>query len=195
MEDLYLHTPLGKAILQAFEELSEEVSFNIKNASPGSCKAYIFGGAALHIYTNARGSSDIDAELQATEKLELEEIIVIYIDENGDEQSVSMDSNFTTGISGMLAEDYQDCAIPLVEAPEALLHVYLVSPIHLAVHKLDRLVEGDQDDIVALARAGRINSEQLYEVGMEVASYAVGHRSRLEGNVRYMVDLLREQGF
>ncbi|GAB2580631.1 DUF6036 family nucleotidyltransferase [Nitrincola alkalisediminis] len=161
MNDLYLNTPLTKAIFEAFKELSVEISFILEDAAPGSCRAYVFGGAAVHIYTNARGSGDIDTELQAAQKMELEEIIIRYEDEEGNEQSVSIDPNFSTGISGMLADDYQECAVPLMIDKAAPLHVYLVSPLHLAVHKLDRLAEGDQDDIISLASAGRISAETL----------------------------------
>lgn len=195
MNDLYINTPLAKAIFEAFDEVAEEVELNIENAKPGSCRAYVFGGAAIHIYTNARGSSDIDTEIQASKKLDLEDIIITYVDDNGDQQSVYVDANFNTGISGMLAEDYEDCAVPLMTDEAAPLHVYLVSPLHLAVHKLDRLAEDDQNDIVALAKAGRITSDQLFEKGMEVASYGIGSQSRLEGNVGYMVNQLREMGY
>lgn len=195
MNDLYTNTPLAKAILEAFDEVAEEVELNIENAMPGSCRAYVFGGAAIHIYTNARGSNDIDAEIQASKKLDLEDIIIIYVDENGDQQSVYMDANFSTGISGMLAEDYEECAVPLMTDESASLHVYLISPLHLAVHKLDRLAEDDQNDIVALAKAGRITSDELLDKGMEVASYGIGLQSRLEGNVNYMVNQLREMGY
>lgn len=36
----------------------------------GAVKAFIFGGCAFHIHTNARGSNDIDAEIQAIQQLQ-----------------------------------------------------------------------------------------------------------------------------
>ncbi len=193
--DLYTETPLAKAILSAFSELNEVIEERIAGAPAGSCKAYVFGGAALHIYTNARGSSDIDVELEAAEKLQVDEIIIAYIDEDGNEQLVEIDTNFSTGISGTLAENYREDAVPLRVADSDPLHVYLVSPIHLAVHKLDRFATDDQNDIVELAKAGKISSRELFDVGSEVLSYAIGNEERLNGNLNFMFNRLAGLGF
>lgn len=192
---LYTSTPLGAAIMEALEVLNEEITEAIQGAEPGSCKAYVFGGAAIHIYTNARGSSDIDVELEAVEKIQLEEIIVDYVDEEGNEQSVEIDTNFSTGISGMLMEGYRDDAIPLKASKDEPLHVFLVSALVLAVHKLDRLATDDQNDIISLAKAGRITSQELYDAGMEALQYAIGGEARLKGNVEFMFRRLAELGY
>lgn len=193
--ELYTTTPLGKAILKAFSELNEDISEKLGEDTPGSCKAYVFGGAALHIFTNARGSSDIDVEIEAAERLTVDEIVISYIDEESNEQFVEIDPNFSTGISGTLSEDYRETAIPLMVGPTDTLHVFLVSPINLAVHKLDRLAADDQNDIISLAKAGKITASELHEVGTEVVSYSIGSEERLKSNLKFMVNKLEEMGY
>lgn len=193
--DLYTNTPLGKAILEAFDALNEDVTDILSNGAPGDVKAYVFGGAALHILTNARGSSDIDVEIQAAEKIAVEEIVIAYTDENGDGQSVTIDTTFTLGISSMTHPDYQESAIPLMAKDTDVLHVYLVCPAHLAVSKLDRLAVDDQNDIISLAKAGRLTSEGLREAAQEALDYAPGALERLQGNIDFMVNKLKKQGY
>jgi len=55
---LYTDTPMGKAVLELVENLSYLLAE--KGNPPGTCRAYIFGGCALHLHTKARGSSDLD---------------------------------------------------------------------------------------------------------------------------------------
>lgn len=68
-EKLFTNTPMGRAIIDAMLEVNAAISEQVADAEPGTYRAYIFGGAALHIHTNARGSSDIDVELQAAHAL------------------------------------------------------------------------------------------------------------------------------
>lgn len=59
--DLYLNTPMSKAIFDLLSQLNDEIESRMKNATKaGSVKAYVFGGCAVHMFTNARGSNDLD---------------------------------------------------------------------------------------------------------------------------------------
>lgn len=71
---LHTDTPMGKAILELVDKLSEILAE--KGNPPGSCRAYIFGGCALHLHTKARGSSDLDVELEAAEKISMGELVL-----------------------------------------------------------------------------------------------------------------------
>lgn len=61
--DLYLNTPLAHAVLQFFNRAEKD--FSKMELHPGSIKAFLFGGCAMHILTNSRGSGDIDVEFSA----------------------------------------------------------------------------------------------------------------------------------
>ncbi|PPC77915.1 hypothetical protein C4K68_07670 [Pokkaliibacter plantistimulans] len=186
---------MGKAILEALAQMNDSIAEQIANAQPGSYSAYIFGGAALHIHTNARGSADIDVELSAGRYLDLSDILVFYTDENGQSQALVLDANFNGGISGLLSENYQEDAIPIWGDDTSPLKAYVVSALDLAVHKLDRLAENDENDIKSLAAKGRFTPDELATHAYQALEYAIGDRNRLKGNIEYMLRVLRADGF
>lgn len=191
-EKLYTETPMGKAILEALSQLNSEVLEVLPDAAPGSVRAYIFGGAALHIHTNARGSADIDIEFEASEKLSLDEITVLYIDEHGDERQLLIDDTFSPTISGLLPENYQDDAIPLYGNADDPLRAFVVTGIDLAITKLDRLGEADQEDIISLYKAGKFTLEALEVHANGALIGVVGNEQRLRGSINFMISRLKE---
>lgn len=120
-------------------------------------KAYLFGGTAVHLYTQARTSRDVDAEL--TQHYGDEDIIVYYNDEMA-EHTLVLDTNFNTGL-GVLHPDYKIDAIPLRCPPDSPLWVYVVAPVDLAISKIKRFVEIDRTDIQKLAEMGLVGSEEF----------------------------------
>ncbi|WP_228278525.1 MULTISPECIES: hypothetical protein [Acinetobacter] len=62
---IYNDSPITLAILKLFQELEDWISMNHQYLPHGAVKTFIFGGCAFHIHTNARGSNDIDAEIQS----------------------------------------------------------------------------------------------------------------------------------
>lgn len=191
-EKLYTDTSMGKAILEALSQLNEEIAEVVNDAEPGSVRAYVFGGAALHIHTNARGSADIDVEIAAVAKLDLDEITVLYVDDDGEEKLLVIDDTFNPTISGLLPECYQEDAIPLSGNADDPLYVYVVTGIDLAVSKLDRLGVQDQADIISLYKAGKFSIDALKSHAEEALLCAVGNEKRLQGNINFMIARLQE---
>jgi hypothetical protein len=191
-EKLFTNTPMGRAIIDAMLEVNAAISEQVADAEPGTYRAYIFGGAALHIHTNARGSSDIDVEIQAAQALELDDITIIYTDDDGLEKALIVDDTFTPTISGLLPEYYQDDAIPLFGSDSDPLVAYVVTALDLAVSKLDRLAVDDQADIISLHQAGKFTAEELRKHAEEALIGAVGNERRLKGNIEFMVNQLQE---
>lgn len=189
---LFVHTPMGEAIIKAMAEVNAEIAELVEDAEPGTYKAYIFGGAALHIHTNVRGSNDIDVEFTAARKLELGDISIEYIDEDGVTRVLEVDDTFNPTISGLLSEYYQEHAIPLFGSDSDPLEAFVVTGIDLAVSKLDRLAETDQDDIIALHQAGKFTAAELKDHADEALKGAVGSEKRLIGNINFMVSRLLE---
>ena len=173
-------------------EVNAAISEQVADAEPGTYRAYIFGGAALHIHTNARGSSDIDVEIQAAQALELDDITIIYTDDDGLEKALIVDDTFSPTISGLLPEYYQDDAIPLFGSDSDPLVAYVVTALDLAVSKLDRLAVDDQADIISLHQAGKFTAEELRKHAEEALIGAVGNERRLKGNIEFMVNQLQE---
>lgn len=113
-QSLYTNTPLSAAIFRLLGHLEKDI---LKTTSkPGSVKVYIFGGCALHIHTNARGSNDIDVEFSSAKWVRSKDIVISKPSVSyrfGDETKVlSLDENFTPML-GPLHEDYQEDAIQL----------------------------------------------------------------------------------
>ena len=118
--NVYRESPITLAILKLFNELEDWISINHANMPHGAVKAFIFGGCAFHIHTNARGSNDIDAEIQAIQQLQKEDILLFlenndveYMDDNNLETNLEFDSGFNTSLAS-IDPDYNERVIPLI---------------------------------------------------------------------------------
>ena len=61
--NLYTDTPLASAIFELFEKFNEKLVIHLNEAQThGAIKAFIFGGCAIHLFTNVRGSDDVDID-------------------------------------------------------------------------------------------------------------------------------------
>ncbi|MBV1843606.1 DUF6036 family nucleotidyltransferase [Photobacterium ganghwense] len=194
MDDLHTNTPLSQAIFQLFEGLESLIQERYQDLPPGSVKAYVFGGCAIHLFTNARGSNDLDAELEAAKKLDMKSVILeldpVYFDdpETGP-SSLDWDNTFNTGIPS-LSSDYKSGTIPLVSG-DNILHVHLVSAVDIAVSKLSRLAPDDMKDIISLYEAGRFDLDEFIESAQDAVDYSATPGS-LQGNVTFAINTLKE---
>ncbi|WGW64053.1 hypothetical protein P7I89_06060 [Pseudomonas aeruginosa] len=93
-------TPLGQAIGNLFARALPLLNGN----PPGSLKVFIFGGCAVHLLTHARGSADIDAEIEAARVLRKEEIMAVYTPPEGYE-----DSDEVPRLAGVLGSELHQC--------------------------------------------------------------------------------------
>jgi hypothetical protein len=160
---VYLDSPLTLAVVRMFERVLPL----LEGKRPGAFKAYIFGGCALHILTNARGSADVDAELEISRGVDRKEVIALLdgvpedYEMDGRELQVQYDPRFNTTLCP-IHEDFAERAIPLIPGQEdAVLQVFVASPIDLIITKLGRFNERDHEDICTLIRAKGINLESL----------------------------------
>jgi len=187
---LYKNTEFGKAVQKLFRSLNEIADDHGSDQAyiDGQFKAYIFGGAAVHMYTNHRSSHDVDVEF--TEYLPAfkdEDVVVMYLDRDAKSKQLTFDDNFTP-VLGLLHEDYIDDAVPFMTEKGDVLWVYLVSPLDLAVSKLARFADHDFDDIKALARAGLVGAESLRERAEFALGAYVGDTVTVSTNIRLAVD-------
>lgn len=186
---LHIDTPLSLAIFRFFDYLREDI---LKNTSkPGSVKAYIFGGCALHIHTNARGSNDIDVEFNSAKWLRGKDIVInnsriTY--KSGDKRfTLVLDGNFTPTL-GPIHEDYQDDAIQLQKhLPNSPLWIYVVTPEDLAVSKLGRFGEQDRNDILTLLKMKKMTLDSFTKRANEALKYYVGSVDTAKGSLDYII--------
>ena len=188
MNNLYLNTPLSKAILKFFNRA--ETDFSKAGLHPGSIKAFIFGGCAMHILTNSRGSGDIDVEFSAAQHVKESEIKFnispIAYGTNGTKLRLLYDRSFTPTL-GPLHEDYQDDAIQISTAMRpSPLWLYVVTPADLAVSKLGRFGGKDEEDILTLIKLKKLTIEDFVKRAKEAADYYVGNSMSVRGNIDFI---------
>lgn len=193
-----MKTPMADAIFQMLGNLKQRLQE--LNAPEHSVHAYIFGGCAVHLYTGARASADLDTEFHTFDiirndlQLVLQEIEpVYYTDADGLPAVLSLDENFNTTL-GPLHEDYMDRAVVLEQAPASPLAVYLPSPEDLALSKLGRFTDIDQGDIVSLMSLENSSWDLLSDLVVEVSGYYVGTTGDLTGKFNYVRNIARKGG-
>ncbi|HFQ4920904.1 TPA: DUF6036 family nucleotidyltransferase [Vibrio vulnificus] len=196
MEGLFVGTPLSKAVFELFDGLEKLLTDKFDELPSGAVKAYVLGGCAVHIYTNARGSNDLDTEFEASKSLDIHTVIldldeVYFTDPATGESSLYLDGNFNTAIASM-ASDYKERSIPLVSG-ENLLHVYLVSAVDVAVSKLSRLAADDMSDIIAMFKASRFTLAEFKEFAEDAVRYSE-NPEKLQKNVDHAIRSLEEVG-
>ncbi|WP_257153439.1 DUF6036 family nucleotidyltransferase [Pseudomonas sp. ICMP 561] len=173
--------PLGQAVVAMFKGVEEE----LEGYPPGSVKIIIFGGIAVHLYTNHRVSVDVDAEIfHCSRQLSKDELIEslgstpeTFIDPStGRTLALNYDLTFNTTL-GPLHEDYLERAIQLEEFGEGSpIHILIASPVDLAISKLGRATEQDIEDIETLLRRGLILTTDLNRLALQAIDVYVGNK-------------------
>jgi hypothetical protein len=194
---IHNESPITIAILKLFKELEDWLTEHHENLPNGAVKAFIFGGCAFHIHTNARGSNDIDAEIKAISLLKKEDIFLFlenndieFLDTNNLETNLEFDSGFNTSLAS-IDPDYDERVIALVY--DSIVEVYLVSGLDLAVSKLARLSDRDIQDIQELYRKNKFSIEEFKKSANNAKDY-YATPEQLDSNICFMVSLLSEEG-
>jgi hypothetical protein len=172
------------AYWRAFAELMSRIEAALGNYKGPPVPVYIAGGAASHIYTGSRLSADIDATL-GRRLLLPDDLQVMYKAEDGKHRTLYFDRQYNDTL-GLMHEDAHAESVP-IEVPgvnRKRLDVRVLSPVDLAVSKLARYADPDQEDIKALARAGLLDSRELRRRAEEAL---VGYIGRLN-DVRISID-------
>lgn len=146
--------------------------------------ACVAGGAALHFYTGARISKDIDAKVMARVLLDPQHLQVAYRGEDGHARLLYFDTQYNDSFALLHQHAYDD-ALPLslkgVDARR--LVVKLLTPLDLAVSKLSRFSEQDQLDIRTLAREGLIDATKLRSRAVAALPDYVGNLDRIKTSI------------
>jgi len=148
-------------------------------------KMFVAGGAALHFYTGARISKDIDAAFSHRILLP-ENLEVTYRDADGAARLLYFDRQYSETFA-LMHEDAHDDSVPLTlkGVDASVLDVRLLSALDLAVSKISRFTSQDREDIETLAKHGLIRSTQLRKRAEHAAGGYVGNLD----NLRSLIDL------
>jgi hypothetical protein len=147
------------AYVAAFRTLALRVARSANATARTPITMFLAGGAAMHFYTGARMTDDIDAVFDR-KILVPEDSTVIYRDAQGRARSVYFDMNYNESYA-LLHEDAHDDAWRLVLDGMDAVHVLVLQPVDLAISKLSRFSEIDRGDILQLAKDGLITTPAL----------------------------------
>jgi hypothetical protein len=154
----------------------------------------VAGGAALHFYTGVRISKDIDAKVMARVLLDPSDLQVAYRAEDGHARLLYFDTQYNDSFALMHHDAYDDArpiALPGVDASR--LAVKLLTPLDLAVSKLARFNDQDQEDIRALARAGLIVGGTLRRRAEEALPDYVGNLVRIRTSINVACRMVAQE--
>lgn len=178
----------------ALAELVSRIATAIEGTARSSLpiQMYIAGGAALHLYTGARVSQDVDAVFSRRIALP-DDLDVAYRDSDGSARLLYFDRQYNDTL-GLLHEDAREDSRPidLQGIDRKLLDVRLLSPLDLAVSKIGRLTSQDRDDIVALARHGLIEGDELRRRAEHAATAYVGDLARIASSINVACNLVND---
>jgi hypothetical protein len=173
------------AYLKAFATIMSRIEKALGAKRPAKpVVACVAGGAALHFYTGARYSNDIDARIMARILLDAQDLQVAYSGEDGHARLLYFDTQYNDSFA-LLHQDAYDDALPLsLAAVDARrLVVKLLAPLDLAVSKLSRFSAQDQLDIGALAREGLIDAMTLRGRAVAALPDYVGNLDRIKTSI------------
>ncbi|MGP9768347.1 DUF6036 family nucleotidyltransferase [Halomonas sp. AOP13-D3-9] len=101
---------------------------------------------------------------------------------------LELDASFNTTLAP-LHEDYEDRVIRLVtQSHVPNVEVYVASALDVAITKLGRFGDRDQNEILTLLQLPYINIEEFERLAREAISYYVGDGTRISGNLKVMLD-------
>jgi hypothetical protein len=146
--------------------------------------ACVAGGAALHFYTGARVSKDIDAKLTARVLLDPSDLQVAYRDADGHARLLYFDTQYNDSFALLHQNAYDDATPIALEGVDARrLTVKLLTPLDLAISKLSRFSDQDRLDIRTLARERLIAATQLRRRAEEALPDYVGNLDRIKTSI------------
>ena len=182
------------AYLKAFATIMARIDVALGATRRGGPIAVIVaGGSAVYLYTGARFSKDIDAEIKAR-FLPPDNLEASYRGKDGHTEVIYFDRQYNSGYA-LMHEDADDAAYPIeVEGVDPKrLDVRLLSPIDLAVSKLSRFEEHDREDIRALARLGLIDADALRRRAEDALPGYVGDVRRVKTSIDIACRLVEKE--
>lgn len=129
------------AVFELFDKILEEYK-DYKFEYP--INAYITGGVAVHFYTNARISDDMDVILDRDLNIP-KDLAVEWLNNNGEKEVLMYDYNYNDTFA-LIPEDYASRA-KLVRSLDNKINIYVLHPLDLIISKISRYANNDVEDI------------------------------------------------
>lgn len=179
----HTHTALSQSLRALLEQLEQRLLLD------KPVDVYLAGGMAVHLYTSARVTTDVDAEFG--KRLHLPgDLAVDVVLEDGSRRVLYFDTNYNSSFA-LMHEDYLNDAVP-VDLGTRWLRAHVLSPVDLAVSKIARFAGHDREDIAVLVRHGLTSADEIKQRANSSLAGYVGNLSMLKLNIRDAVALARE---
>lgn len=138
-------------------------------------RMYLAGGMALHYYSGARYTEDVDASFSERLLVPAKDLTVDYVREDGSPSTLYFDANYNDTFA-LMHPDYRVNAREWtgIGNENRMIQLYVLTPLDLAVSKLSRFSEQDHEDILLLAERGFFSSGELRKHALEGLDYYVG---------------------
>src|SRR6266853_902237 len=175
MRELRISKRADPAYVAAFRTLIQRLLRSAGSKEP--IAMVLAGGAAMHLYTGARMTDDVDAVFNR-KLLVPADLAVIYREAEGKARSVVFGANYNETYALLHEDAHQDAVrLPLKGIRGA--RIFVLQPVDLAVSKLARFADIDREDILELARNRLITARGLRERAEAALPYYVGNPIRL----------------
>lgn len=179
----------------AFRELATRICSALEGSPKRvlPVKMYVAGGAAIHLYTGARVSKDVDAVFSHRIALPAN-LEISYRDADGAARLLYFDHQYNDTLALMHEDAHEDShALSLDGIDPAVLDVRLLSPVDLAVTKIGRFLDHDRQDIIALARRRLIRPEPLRQRAEEALGGYVGNTDWVRGSIQMACRIVADE--
>lgn len=173
MRELVISKRADPAYLEAFKSLVQRLARSAKVNPKEPIEMVLAGGAAIHFYTGARMTDDVDAVFNK-KLLVPSDLAVVYRDSEGKARSVYFDANYNETYA-LLHEDAHEDAMRLALEGIEGVRIFVLQPVDLAVSKLARFSEIDRKDILQLAADGLVTANDLRERAEQALPGYVGN--------------------
>lgn len=159
MRELTISRHADPAYVEAFRSLVRRLVRSVGAGPKEPIDMYLAGGAAMHFYTGARMTDDVDAVF-SRKLLVPSDLAVIYRDSEGKARSVFFDASYNESFALLHEDAHRDAARLRLDGIEGA-RVFVLQPVDLAVSKIARFAEIDRNDIRKLAEDGLITAKAL----------------------------------
>lgn len=173
MRELAISKRADPAYVEAFKSLIQRLLRSARVTRKEPITLYLAGGAAMHFYTGARMTDDVDAVFDR-KLLIPPDLAVIYRDSEGKARSVYFDANYNETYALLHENAHQDAMRLSLEGIEGA-RIFVLQPVDLAVSKLARFSEIDRKDILRLAADGLVTANELRKRAEEALPGYVGN--------------------
>lgn len=177
-----LRPDLTSALSAMLDKIDEFIRSGGYSGDP--IRMFLAGGMAQHFHCGSRYSEAVDASFSARLLLPAIDLTVDYVCEDGTHFVLYFDANYNDTFA-LTHPDYRADAIEWlgIGNEKRLVHLFVLTPVDLAVSKISRFSPDDRSDILLLASSGLITGPSLRERAIQALDYYVGNTSWVRATI------------